>query len=157
MVRTLSERSRGGGSLVDKSDGNDLLGAIARRFGFRDRIRSSRTLNLVYRIAIGVLGGLVLLAGVFMIPYPGPGWLVVFLGLAILATEFTWAERVLRYAKHRYDRWNDWLRRQRPLVRAVVWTTTAAVVIATLWLLGVYSKVGHWFGLNWAWLSSPIL
>ena len=143
--------------LLDKSDGDDLLGAVAGELGFRDRIRRSRTLNLAWRIGIGVVGGLVLLAGIVMIPYPGPGWLVVFAGLAILATEFSWAERVLRYAKHRYDGWNAWLKRQRPLVKVAVWLATAAVVVLTLWLLDAYSLVAGWFGIEWPWLSSPIL
>jgi uncharacterized protein (TIGR02611 family) len=142
--------------LLDRSDGDDLLGAVAGRLGFRERIKDNAALNLAYRAGIGLLGGLVLVAGVIMIPYPGPGWLVVFAGLAILATEFVWAERVLRYAKGRYDAWNGWLRRQHALVKAAVWTATAATVVATLWLLGVYALVGGWFGIDWTWLSSPI-
>jgi uncharacterized protein (TIGR02611 family) len=54
----------------------------------------------------------VLVAGIIMIPYPGPGWLVVFIGLAILGTEFDWARRLLSYARSRYDRWNAWQHRQ---------------------------------------------
>lgn len=144
-------------ALLDESDGDDLLGAVAGRLGFRDRIRRSPGLHLAYRTVVGVIGGLVLAAGIIMIPYPGPGWLVVFAGLAILATEFSWAERLLRYAKGRYDAWNDWLKQQHPLVRAAVWTATAAIVVLTLWLLDVYELVGGWFGLEWPWLSSPVL
>jgi uncharacterized protein (TIGR02611 family) len=144
-------------SLLDNSDGDDLLGAVAERLRFSDRIRRNRGLRLAYRIGVGVFGGLVLVAGVVMIPYPGPGWLVVFAGLAILATEFSWAERVLRYAKGRYDAWNDWLKRQRTLVRVAVWTATAVVVILTLWLLNAYGMIGRWFGLDWPWLSSPLM
>jgi uncharacterized protein (TIGR02611 family) len=142
--------------LLDASDGDDLLGAVAGRLGFRDRIKANRTLNLGYRIGVGVAGGAVLLAGIVMIPYPGPGWLVVFAGLAILATEFTWAERVLRYAKGRYDAWTAWLRRQRLLVRWAVMAGTGLVVVLTLWLLDVFQMVAGWIGLEWAWLSSPL-
>lgn len=42
-----------------------------------------------------ILGCAVLLAGVAMLVMPGPGVLVIILGLVILATEFVWAERVL--------------------------------------------------------------
>jgi uncharacterized protein (TIGR02611 family) len=157
-VRTLSEKGKHRGkrpSLLDQSDGNDLLGAVANRLGFRDRIKRNRTLNLAYRVGVGVVGGLVLLAGIVLIPYPGPGWLVVFAGLAILASEFTWAERVLRYAKGRYDAWTEWLRRQRPLVRWAVMAGTGLIVGFTLWLLDVPETVAGWFGLEWAWLSSP--
>jgi tellurite resistance protein TerC len=49
----------------------------------------------VKRAAIGVIGFTVLLIGVAMIVLPGPAIIVIPLGLAILATEFIWAERLL--------------------------------------------------------------
>ncbi|XVS61901.1 TIGR02611 family protein [Actinosynnema sp. CA-299493] len=122
----------------------------------RPWFRRNPALNLTYRIGVGVVGGLVLVAGVLMIPYPGPGWLVVFAGLAILATEFEWAGRVLRFAKGYYDAWVAWLRRQNLLVKALVLAATGLVVIATCWLLGAFALVGGWFGLDWTWLQSPI-
>jgi uncharacterized protein (TIGR02611 family) len=47
------------------------------------------------RLAVLVLGFVVLGAGIAMLALPGPGLLVIILGLAILATEFAWAERAL--------------------------------------------------------------
>jgi hypothetical protein len=47
------------------------------------------------RIFILLLGVAVLLAGLAMLALPGPGLLVIILGLVILATEFAWAESVL--------------------------------------------------------------
>jgi len=45
---------------------------------------------------IAVFGGFALLtAGIAMLALPGPGWLAIVGGLAILAREFTWAERLL--------------------------------------------------------------
>ena len=103
-----------------------------------------------------MLGGLVLAAGVIMIPYPGPGWLVVFAGLAILATEFIWARRVLTFARGKYDAWTDWLGRQSLLVRLAVLTLTGLVVLATLYLLNAFYLVASLVGLGqWTWLQSP--
>ncbi|MEU6155816.1 TIGR02611 family protein [Actinosynnema sp. NPDC047251] len=124
--------------------------------GHRHRFRRNPALNLTYRIGVGVVGGLVLVGGILMIPYPGPGWLVVFAGLAILATEFEWAGRVLRFAKRYYDAWVEWLKRQNLLVKALVLAATALVVAVTCWLLGAFALVGGWFGLDWPWLQSPI-
>ena len=53
------------------------------------------------RIAITVVGFVVLLAGLVMMVTPGPGVVVILLGLAILATEWAWAERALDRAKER--------------------------------------------------------
>jgi uncharacterized protein (TIGR02611 family) len=63
------------------------------------------------RIAVFVVGMLVLLAGVAMIALPGPGLLVVIAGLAILATEFAWAERALDTAKARAAQVGSMVRR----------------------------------------------
>jgi len=51
------------------------------------------------RIIVAVIGFTVLLVGVAMIVQPGPAIVVISLGLAILATEFVWARRVLKKAK----------------------------------------------------------
>lgn len=51
------------------------------------------------RIAVFIAGVVVLLAGFAMLVLPGPGLVVIILGLAILATEFAWAERALDRTK----------------------------------------------------------
>ncbi len=51
------------------------------------------------RVGVGVAGTSVLGAGVAMLVLPGPGLVVIVAGLAILATEFAWAERRLDQAK----------------------------------------------------------
>ena len=59
----------------------------------------------LYRIAFGVAATLVLLAGIFLsLPLvPGPGLPLIAIGLAMLALEFVWAERLLRRIAHRID------------------------------------------------------
>jgi tellurite resistance protein TerC len=51
------------------------------------------------RIAIGIVGGSVLLVGVAMIVLPGPAFVVIPAGLAILGIEFAWARSWLKKAK----------------------------------------------------------
>ncbi|GAA4618688.1 TIGR02611 family protein [Saccharopolyspora hordei] len=127
-----------------------------RLAAFRERVRARPGYNLAYRIGIGVIGGLVLIAGILMIPYPGPGWLVVFAGLGILATEFHWAGRVNAFAKRHYRRWLRWLARQHPATKLAVMGGTCLIVLVTLWMLGLFGTVGSWFGLRWEWLASPL-
>jgi uncharacterized protein (TIGR02611 family) len=45
------------------------------------------------RVIVLIAGGACIIAGIFMLVLPGPGWATIFLGLAIMATEFEWAER----------------------------------------------------------------
>jgi tellurite resistance protein TerC len=54
-----------------------------------------KTLTQAKRIVIGLMGGTVLLIGIALIVLPGPAFLVIPAGLAILATEFAWAKRWL--------------------------------------------------------------
>ena len=53
------------------------------------------------RIAISIVGGTVLLIGIAMLVLPGPGLVVIPLGLAILGLEFAWARAWLRKVKAR--------------------------------------------------------
>lgn len=123
----------------------------------RRRIARTRTTEVPYRVGVAVVGGAVLALGIVIIPYPGPGWLTVFAGLAILGTEFAWAKRLLRFARGRYDAWNAWLRRQNPGVRLAALALTGAVVVVTLWLINAFGLVGGWVGLEWGWLRSPLV
>jgi uncharacterized protein (TIGR02611 family) len=54
---------------------------------------------MVVRIARTAAGGVLLVAGIAMLVLPGPGWLTIAAGLAILATEFAWARRLLDQLK----------------------------------------------------------
>ncbi len=56
------------------------------------------------RLIVGVIGFTVLLIGVAMIILPGPAFIVIPLGLAILATEFVWAQRLLQKAKDYFEK-----------------------------------------------------
>jgi len=49
----------------------------------------------LYRIGVTTLGMLILLGGVVMLVTPGPAFVLIPIGLAMLALEFTWAERLL--------------------------------------------------------------
>lgn len=114
------------------------------------------TLNVAYRIVVGVLGVAVLALGILAIPYPGPGWLIVFAGLGILATEFAWAHRALHWTRERYHRVMDWYAARGLPVRLLAATATVALVVATLWLLGTFGMIGGWIGVEWEALNSPL-
>lgn len=76
-----------------EADGSSLL----------NRILSSGwipNLRFLKRILIAIVGFSVLLVGVAMMVLPGPAFIVIPLGLAILATEFVWAHKLLEKAKN---------------------------------------------------------
>lgn len=110
----------------------------------------------VQRFAAGIGGGMVLIVGIIAIPYPGPGWLIVFAGLAILSREFPWAGRVLFYARGKYDAWNVWIKRQNWFIKSLTGLLTLIIVILTIYILNGYGLLNSWFNLGLDWLQSPL-
>ena len=53
------------------------------------------------RVAVTTVGATILVAGIALLALPGPGLLVIVLGLAILASEYVWARRALDLAKRK--------------------------------------------------------
>jgi uncharacterized protein (TIGR02611 family) len=65
------------------------------------------------RLAVTIAGAFLVLVGLVMLVLPGPGVLVVLAGLAVLATEYVWAQRMLNYAKTRAGQARDTVLRRR--------------------------------------------
>jgi len=108
-------------------------------------------------MVIGIVGGIVLVVGIILVPYPGPGWATVFIGLAILSQEFEWAHRVLQYAKQKFKKWEQWVAEHHIAVRIVLFVATGLVVVVTIWLLNGYGLINHWLHLKLDWLNSPVI
>lgn len=51
------------------------------------------------KLIVGVIGVTILLIGVAMVVLPGPAFIMIPVGLGVLATEFTWARRMIRRAR----------------------------------------------------------
>ena len=133
------------------------LNEIKRRWiSWREGLRTRPAADFAYRIAIGVVGTVVLALGIVAIPYPGPGWAIVFLGLAILASEFAFAKRVLHYVRIRYDAVMAWFDRQHIAVKVLSAAFTGLIVLGTLWLFGAVGWAAGLIGWDQSWLKSPL-
>jgi uncharacterized protein (TIGR02611 family) len=66
-----------------------------------------RTVEQVRRVFLIIAGFTLLLAGGVMLVTPGPGMLVIFLGLGLLAAEFVWARRLMDRIKREGGRLKD--------------------------------------------------
>jgi len=66
-----------------------------------------RTIDQVWRFFKILAGFTLLLIGAVMFFTPGPGWLVIFLGLTLLAAEFVWARRLMNHMKDQGARLKD--------------------------------------------------
>lgn len=56
------------------------------------------------RFFVLIIGITIVIFGLLLLVLPGPGTLVIIIGLALLATEFVWAERILHKTKHHYHK-----------------------------------------------------
>lgn len=65
------------------------------------------------RIAVTVVGGVLLLLGLVMMFTPGPGIVLIVAGLAVLASEYVWAQRALHFARAKAQQAKDKVRRKR--------------------------------------------
>jgi uncharacterized protein (TIGR02611 family) len=59
--------------------------------------------SMAYRVLFVIAAFAVLLGGIALIPLPGPGWAIVFVGLGMLALEFKWAENLMEKVLDRLD------------------------------------------------------
>lgn len=128
-------------SQVSESDSPDhenpevdpSLGRVERFLARRRRTPAGR---IVVSIVLTVLGLLVIAAGIVLLPLPGPGWVIIFAGLAIWSLEFTWAARLRRFAMRQVSSWTAWLGRQpwwiRGLVGLGLLILIAAIVVGSL-------------------------
>jgi uncharacterized protein (TIGR02611 family) len=69
----------------------------------RERRDRHKERSRIYRAVFAVAGFTVTLAGVIMLVTPGPALVVIPVGLAMLALEFAWAERMLEQAVERAE------------------------------------------------------
>lgn len=60
-----------------------------------------------WRMTVSLVGFALLVAGAIMMVTPGPGLLVIIAGLAVLATQYAWAERALDAARTRAGKARD--------------------------------------------------
>ncbi|WUS96032.1 TIGR02611 family protein [Streptomyces sp. NBC_00708] len=99
-------------------------------------IKASRALHLSWQVGVFVVGLAVVVAGIIMLPLPGPGWLVIFGGMAIWATEFVWAQLVLRWTRRKVTEAAQRALDPKVRRRNITLTVIGLVIIAVL--VGIY-------------------
>ncbi|UYQ61124.1 TIGR02611 family protein [Streptomyces peucetius] len=117
------------------------LGSRAPHF-----IKRSKPLHVSWQVGVFIVGLAVVAAGVSMLVLPGPGWVVIFGGMAIWATEFVWAQLVLRWTKRKVTEAAQRALDPKVRRRNIILTTIGLVIVAVL--CGIYL----WkFGLAMPW------
>ena len=108
----------------------------ARRATHRERGR-------LFRIGFGIVGVVVLVGGVIMLVTPGPAFVLIPIGLAMLSLEFVWAERLLEKSLEQAQIAQE---------KAAQTTRLQRVLGGIALLLGIAA-----FALAWIWWDLPII
>ena len=119
-------------------------------------LHANPALSLTTKLAITTVGSLVVVAGLVMMVTPGPGIVGIILGLAILSTEYEWADRWLSRARQkahearlRAEAMDPRERRRRLLLTGLVFLALTAAILG-------YVLVFDWprFAVEgWNWLQ----
>lgn len=124
------------GSAVDETTADGARGEQglgSRAPGF---VKARRVLHLSWQVGVFVVGLAVVAVGIVMLPLPGPGWVVIFGGMAIWATEFVWAQLVLRWTKRKVTEAAQKALDPKARRRNITLTTVGLVIVAGV--VGVY-------------------
>jgi uncharacterized protein (TIGR02611 family) len=104
--------------------------------GVRERRERHLERNRLLRIGFALVGFIVVLVGVAMLVLPGPGLVVIAIGLGILALEFAWAERLLERTVDRMEEAAETVKKasraQQLLLAAAFAAASVGLVVAVL-------------------------
>lgn len=109
-------------------------------------IQRSRALHVSWQVGVFIVGLAIVIGGIILLPLPGPGWLVIFAGMAVWATEFVWAQIVLHWTKRKVTEAAQ--RALDPKVRRRNAILTAVGLVICGVLLGIYL---YEFGFEMPW------
>ncbi|MBG0856694.1 TIGR02611 family protein [Streptomyces spinoverrucosus] len=122
---------------TDAVQGERELGSRAPEF-----IKARRLLHVSWQVGVFLVGLGVVITGIILLPLPGPGWVIIFGGMAIWATEFVWAQLVLRWTKRKVteaaQRALDPKVRRRNIILTVIGCVIAAAIVGFyVWKFGL--------------------
>lgn len=140
---------------VTRAANENASGRDGRRHGrLHQRLHANPAIALTTKIVVTTAGVLVLGAGLVMMVTPGPGIVGILLGLALLATEYEWADRWLvaarkkaHEARQRAEEMDPRVRRRRIIVVSAL---TIVIVAVVTWYVVTYDWPGFAVtGWNW--------
>jgi uncharacterized protein (TIGR02611 family) len=131
-------RARRDGRVREPGDVPILLDRTDDRWEWRRKIRADPRKARIYRVLVAALGVLLILLGAVTGPLPGPGGIpLVLLGLAVWASEFEWAQRLMVWFKRRLHEFRGWSRPRQVLAWLTVFAGAGVLGYADLLVFGI--------------------
>lgn len=119
--------------------GQRVATTVARIEAHHQALKLRRWGFLVRPVTL-ILGWLIVAVGLITIPFPGPGWLTVFVGVGVLALEVKFAKRLLDWGIRQYERFFAWFRSQSRSTR----TSVVVATFACAWIAVGGTALGLW-------------
>jgi hypothetical protein len=127
------------------ADRGILVDADEDRWAWRARIKRNPATRRLYRYAVGVVGVLLIILAILTGWLPGPGGVpLALIGLAVLASEFEWAARLLDRVKEWALAGAGWVRRQPTWLRRLGEVITVVSMVASVYVYLLMSGVPAW-------------
>ena len=115
------------------------------RWRWRAKIRRKPHQLRIYRVAVSIAGLFFIAAGLITGPLPGPGGIpLVLLGLAVWASEFEWAQRLMLWFKAQLHRFRGWSRPRQALAWVIFFACCGLFGYGYLLLIGLPSWAPLW-------------
>lgn len=108
------------------------------------RLHSNRATSIATKVVVTLVGLLVLAFGLVMMVAPGPGLVGIVAGLAILATEWEWADRWVRAARRKLAQATEAAGQMDPAVRRRRILLTVGAVVVVVGSVAIYVAVQDW-------------
>ena len=122
--------------------------AVPKRVHARRDPRQNTVINVTWRALVLLVGLTLITVGIALLVLPGPGWGSILLGLAILATEYTWANRLLAPVRRRVRaeaaRMQRFSKRQRLAISSATVAATIGGTAFGVWYLTQYGWTMPW-------------
>jgi len=109
-------------------------------------LHRNKAMSATTKLVVTLVGSAVLTAGLIMMVTPGPGILGIVAGLAILATEWDWADRWLVGARRKLEEARQAAAEMDPAVRRRRLLLTTATTIGIGGLVALYIALKDWPG-----------
>jgi uncharacterized protein (TIGR02611 family) len=109
-------------------------------------LHRNRAMSATTKLVVTLVGSAVLTAGLIMMVTPGPGLLGIVAGLAILATEWDWADRWLTAARRKLHEARVAAEAMDPRVRRRRILLTTAVAVLVVVAVAGYVAIADWPG-----------
>lgn len=103
---------------------------------FRAWFRRHWLLDTAWRVTVFVVGVTLMSLGAVLLVLPGPGWAMIAVGLVVLASEYMWAQRLLRPLRKKLSQARQ--KASQPQYRTQVRVLSAAAVVLIAAAIGAY-------------------